>query len=64
MSMPTSVRYPRARPQSAPLAGKARIAVAVVLIVFAAAHLIGAMLLQRSSPANPDSSFRATLYQD
>jgi hypothetical protein len=62
--MPTIVRYPPARPPGAPLTGKARLAVAVVLIVFAVAHLIAAMLLQRSSPANPDGSFRAAQYHD
>jgi hypothetical protein len=64
MNMPTSVRYPPARPPGAPLTGKTRIAVAVALIVFAVAHLIGAMLMQRSSPANSDGSFKAAGYQD
>jgi hypothetical protein len=62
--MPTDVRYSPASPQRAQLKGKRRIAVAVVLIAFAVAHLIGALLLQRSSPANPDGSFRTAEYED
>ena len=64
MNMPTSIRHAPARPQSAPLPGKAGFAVAVVLIVFTLAHVIGAMLMQRSSPANPDTRFEATGYLD
>jgi hypothetical protein len=62
--MPASVRYPPARPQSAPLTIKAGFAVAVVLIVFTVAHLIGAMLMQQASPADPDARFEAARYQD
>ena len=60
--MPTSVRPPPARAQ---LTGRTGIAVTVILIAFAIAHLIGAWLLQRSSPARPDdASFRTAGYQD
>jgi hypothetical protein len=46
------------------LTGTTRIAVIGVLAAFAIAHLIGALLLQRSSPASADASFKAAQYQD
>jgi hypothetical protein len=64
MSMPTSVRYPPARPPGAPLTIKAGFTVAAVLIIFTVAHLIGALLMQPSSPANPDARLEAAGYQD
>ena len=46
------------------LTGATRIAVIGILTAFAVVHLIGALLLQRSSPANTDASFKAAQYQD
>jgi hypothetical protein len=67
MLLPPFARSPAALLRwtaDAQLTGKTRIAVIVVLIAFAVAHVIGAMLLQQSSPATPDGSFRAAGYQD
>lgn len=63
MSMPRSVRYSPGRATRAQLTGRNRTGVAVVLIAFAVAHLIGALLLQRSPPANPDAIV-STTYHD
>jgi hypothetical protein len=54
--MPTDVRYPPAGAPRAKLAGKTRLAVAIILTVFAVAHLIGVSLLQRPSHARADGS--------
>jgi hypothetical protein len=55
--MPTDVRYPPAGAPRAKLAGKTRIAVAIILLAFAVAHLIGASLLQRRSHERADGRF-------
>jgi hypothetical protein len=54
--MPTDVRYPPAAAPRAKLAGKTRLAVAIILTAFAVAHLIGESLLQRSH-ARADGRF-------
>jgi preprotein translocase subunit SecG len=51
-------------PSDTKLTGATRIAVIGILSAFAIAHLIGALLLQRSSPANADVSFQAAQHQD
>jgi hypothetical protein len=64
MKVPTSIGCTPARAPRVQLTGGARIAAVFVLIAFAVTHLIGAVLMQRSSPANPGGSFRTAGYQD
>jgi hypothetical protein len=62
--MPTNVNHPRVQRSRASISFNATISIAVALAGFAILHLVGAVMLQRTSATLPVENTRSMVHGD